>query len=155
MPSATSRLTRTWQRLRSSPAASGSALTGTSRVSPNSTGAHPSLFARRWAGRAQFAGGSHECASAGGMWGRRRAGSQPSARKRLRVVVVVVVAAAVGRLLCVLRIDETWHRLREWTAGSAVSERLAAQILLAERFTGVDPAHPLGAPDGGRDGLAR
>lgn len=66
----------------------------------------------------------------------------------------MVVAAAVGRLLRVLRIDETWHRLREWTAGSAVSERLAAQILLAEGFTGVDPAHPLGGPDRGRDGLA-
>lgn len=65
------------------------------------------------------------------------------------------MAAGVGRLLCVLRTDETWHRLREWTAGSATSERLAAQILVAEGFIGVDPAHPLGGPDGGRDGLAR
>jgi hypothetical protein len=27
-----------------------------------------------------------------------------------------------------IRVDETWHRLREWTAGQAPSERLAAQL---------------------------
>jgi hypothetical protein len=51
------------------------------------------------------------------------------------------------------RADETWHRLREWTAGSTAAERLAAQILLADGYTGVDPSHPLGGPDGGKDML--
>lgn len=53
------------------------------------------------------------------------------------------------------RWDETWHRLREWTSGQAPSERLAAQVLLAEGFTGLDPSHPLGGPDGGKDAVAR
>jgi hypothetical protein len=52
------------------------------------------------------------------------------------------------------RIDETWHRLREWTYGQAQSERLAGQVLIAEGYTGFDPSHPLGGPDGGRDGMA-
>jgi len=33
-----------------------------------------------------------------------------------------------------LRLDETWHRLRAWTAVSAAAERLAAQILYAAGF---------------------
>lgn len=49
------------------------------------------------------------------------------------------------------RWDETWHRLLEWTNGQAPSERLAAQILLHEGFAAVDPSHPLGGPDGGKD----
>lgn len=49
------------------------------------------------------------------------------------------------------RIDETWHRLREWTSGQAPSERLAGQLLLADGFTSLDPSHPLGGKDGGRD----
>lgn len=49
------------------------------------------------------------------------------------------------------RWDETWHRLREWTNGQAPSERLSAQILTEEGFRGVDPSHPLGGKDGGRD----
>jgi hypothetical protein len=49
------------------------------------------------------------------------------------------------------RYDETWHRLREWTKGQAPSERLAAQILLHEGFSGLDPSHPLGGKDGGKD----
>jgi hypothetical protein len=49
------------------------------------------------------------------------------------------------------RWDETWHRLREWTNSQAQSERLAAQILINEGFEGLDPSHPLGGPDGGRD----
>jgi hypothetical protein len=32
---------------------------------------------------------------------------------------------------------------------------LAAQILLSEDFSGLDPSHPLGGPDGGKDALAR
>lgn len=51
------------------------------------------------------------------------------------------------------RWDETWHRLREWTNGQAQSERLAAQILISEGFEGLDPSHPLGGPDGGRDAI--
>ncbi|MGH2880915.1 MAG: NACHT domain-containing protein [Solirubrobacteraceae bacterium] len=53
-----------------------------------------------------------------------------------------------------IRTDETWHRLREWTYGQALSERLASQVLQAEGFSGIDPSHPLGGPDEGRDGVA-
>jgi hypothetical protein len=56
-------------------------------------------------------------------------------------------------LLLMNRWDETWHRLREWTNGQARAERLAAQILLAEGFSSVDPSHPLGGPDGGKDAI--
>ena len=49
------------------------------------------------------------------------------------------------------RPDETWHRLREWTYGQTSSERLAAQVLLSEGFEALDPSHPLGGRDGGRD----
>ncbi len=51
--------------------------------------------------------------------------------------------------------DETWFRLREWTKGLAVSERLAATLLQTEGYTGVDPSHPLGGRDGGKDGLCK
>ncbi|MBF6083876.1 hypothetical protein IU485_21130 [Nocardia cyriacigeorgica] len=51
------------------------------------------------------------------------------------------------------RTDETWHRLLRWTSGQAPSERLAAQILLSEGFEDVDPSHPLGGKDGGRDAM--
>ncbi len=51
------------------------------------------------------------------------------------------------------RWDETWHRLREWTNGQAPAERLAAQLLLAEGFSRIDPGHPLGGPDGGKDAI--
>jgi hypothetical protein len=52
------------------------------------------------------------------------------------------------------RYDETWHRLREWTKGQTPSERLATQILIHEEFSGLDPSHPLGGKDGGRDAIA-
>ena len=52
------------------------------------------------------------------------------------------------------RYDETWHRLIEWTKGQAPSERLAAQILVHEGFSSLDPSHPLGGPDGGKDAMA-
>src|SRR5690348_11139109 len=55
--------------------------------------------------------------------------------------------------MTIARWDETWHRLREWTNGQAPSERLAAQILLSDGFTGVDPSHPLGGKDGGKDAI--
>lgn len=52
------------------------------------------------------------------------------------------------------RYDETWHRLREWTKGQTPSERLAAQVLIHEGFSGLDPSHPLGGKDGGKDAIA-
>ena len=52
------------------------------------------------------------------------------------------------------RFDETWHRLREWTKGQTPSERLAAQILIHEGFQSLDPSHPLGGRDGGKDAIA-
>jgi hypothetical protein len=52
------------------------------------------------------------------------------------------------------RYDETWHRLREWTKGQTPSERLAAQILIYEGFSDLDPSHPLGGKDGGKDAVA-
>lgn len=52
------------------------------------------------------------------------------------------------------RYDETWHRLREWTKGQTQSERLAAQILVHEGFQDLDPSHPLGGKDGGKDAVA-
>ena len=52
------------------------------------------------------------------------------------------------------RYDETWHRLREWTGGQTPSERLAAQILDHEGFRDIDPSHPLGGKDGGKDAIA-
>jgi hypothetical protein len=51
------------------------------------------------------------------------------------------------------RSDETWHRLRDWTQGQTRSEHLAAQILLRQGFTGIDPSHPRGGPDGGKDAI--
>lgn len=53
------------------------------------------------------------------------------------------------------RFDETWHRLREWTKEQASSERLAAQILRYDGFTNIDPSHPLGGRDGGKDAVAQ
>ncbi len=53
------------------------------------------------------------------------------------------------------RWDETWHRLREWTNGQGPSERLAAQVLLGDGYENLDPSHPLGGPDGGKDALCR
>lgn len=51
------------------------------------------------------------------------------------------------------RSDETWHRLLEWTNGSARSERLAAQVLYEAGYKDIDPSHPLGGKDGGKDAL--
>jgi hypothetical protein len=53
------------------------------------------------------------------------------------------------------RWDETWHRLREWTNGQGPSERLAAQLLLHEHYEAIDPSHPLGGKDGGRDAVCQ
>ncbi len=51
-----------------------------------------------------------------------------------------------------LRTDETHKRLLDWTYNQPPSERLAAQILDAEGYADIDSSHPLGGPDGGRDG---
>lgn len=51
------------------------------------------------------------------------------------------------------RWDETWHRLLNWTSGQAPSERLAAQVLAHEKYSSIDPSHPLGGRDGGKDGI--
>ncbi|QVI24120.1 hypothetical protein KHQ06_15885 [Nocardia tengchongensis] len=50
------------------------------------------------------------------------------------------------------RWDETWHRLLEWTHGHSQAERLAIQLLYHEGFQNIDPSHPLGGKDNGRDG---
>lgn len=47
--------------------------------------------------------------------------------------------------------DETQIRLLDWRKGQK-SEYLAALILDEEGYTDIDPSHPLGGPDGGRDG---
>ncbi|HMG46552.1 MAG TPA: hypothetical protein VK614_03730 [Allosphingosinicella sp.] len=52
-----------------------------------------------------------------------------------------------------LREDETWHRLREWTRGQPSSERLAAQLLIDLGYEDIDPSHPLGGKDGGKDAI--
>jgi tetratricopeptide (TPR) repeat protein len=66
--------------------------------------------------------------------------------------------AAVGSTgqndLMSIRWDETWHRLSEWTSGQAASERLAAQVLIADGFARLDPSHPLGGRDGKKDAIA-
>ncbi|MFD0362657.1 hypothetical protein ACFQZZ_14530 [Nocardia sp. GCM10030253] len=51
------------------------------------------------------------------------------------------------------RWDETYHRLLGWTNGQGPSERLAAQVLYAEGYRDIDPSHPLGGRDGGRDAM--
>ena len=48
---------------------------------------------------------------------------------------------------------ETFYRLLEWDKGQAASERLAALILEQEGFRDIDPSHPLGGKDGGKDML--
>lgn len=53
------------------------------------------------------------------------------------------------------RWDETWHRLQEWTNGQGPSERLAAQILIHEGYNSLDPSHPLGGKDGGKDAVCQ
>ncbi|MEA2911291.1 MAG: hypothetical protein QOJ15_3372, partial [Bradyrhizobium sp.] len=51
------------------------------------------------------------------------------------------------------RWDETWQRLRTWTAGQGPSERLSAQVLTNDGFLELDPSHPLGGKDGKRDAI--
>lgn len=51
--------------------------------------------------------------------------------------------------------NETFRRLVDWPSGQGPAERLAAQVLYAEGYTGVDPSHPLGGPDRGKDAVAQ
>lgn len=51
--------------------------------------------------------------------------------------------------------SETWNRLLNWDRDSAVAERLVGHILRNEGFTMIDPTHPLGGPDGGKDIVCR
>lgn len=46
---------------------------------------------------------------------------------------------------------ETWDRLLHWNRGQADSERLAGHILKSEGYESIDPSHPLGGQDGGKD----
>jgi hypothetical protein len=52
------------------------------------------------------------------------------------------------------RWDDTHHRLLAWTNSSAQAETLALQVLHAEGYENLDPSHPFGGPDGGKDALA-
>ena len=51
--------------------------------------------------------------------------------------------------------DETWRALLDWTKAQKASERLAAAILHSEGYEDIDPSHPLGGPDGGKDFLCK
>ncbi len=46
---------------------------------------------------------------------------------------------------------ETIVELQNWDRGQAASERLAGKILELEGFSDVNPSHPTGGPDGGKD----
>jgi len=48
---------------------------------------------------------------------------------------------------------ETWHRLLNWDKGQTPSERLSALILYSEGYRSINPSHPLGGKDGGKDGI--
>lgn len=51
-----------------------------------------------------------------------------------------------------LRTDETQKRLLDWSYQQPPSERLAPLLLDPEGYKEIDPSHPLGGPDDGRDG---
>lgn len=48
-------------------------------------------------------------------------------------------------------ISETRFKLRNWDKGQAESEGLAAIVLAHSGYEQIDPIHPLGGPDGGKD----
>ncbi|WP_415678800.1 hypothetical protein [Tsukamurella hominis] len=50
------------------------------------------------------------------------------------------------------RIDETQQRLLNWSEAKGFGERLATQVLYGDGYQSVDPSHPNGGKDGGRDG---
>jgi hypothetical protein len=50
-----------------------------------------------------------------------------------------------------VRINQTETALKNWRSGQVMSERLSAGILHLERYESVDPQHPLGGRDRGKD----
>ena len=48
-------------------------------------------------------------------------------------------------------ISETRYKLKSWDKGQTESEGLAAIVLSCSGYEQVDPIHPLGGPDGGKD----
>jgi hypothetical protein len=48
---------------------------------------------------------------------------------------------------------ETLYRLRLWNGAQVASEGLAAQVLLSQGFIELDPSHPMGGRDGGKDAI--
>ena len=48
---------------------------------------------------------------------------------------------------------ETYKLLLDWSKGPDSSERLATRLLPSEGYSSIDPSHPLGGPDGGKDAL--
>src|SRR4051812_41041999 len=46
---------------------------------------------------------------------------------------------------------ETWYRLSNWDRGQTDAERLGAHLLAYYGYTDIDPIHPRGGPDGGKD----
>ncbi len=51
--------------------------------------------------------------------------------------------------------NETFRRLVDWPSGQGPAERLATQVLYAEGYKSIDPSHPLGGKDGGKDAVAQ
>jgi hypothetical protein len=54
-------------------------------------------------------------------------------------------------MCCVTHSGETWYRLRNWQGSQAEEERMSGQILAADGYESIDPSHPLGGPDTGKD----
>jgi hypothetical protein len=54
-----------------------------------------------------------------------------------------------------LSLTDTEFILRDWRFGQTQAERLCAALLHLESFTDIDPQHPLGGPDGGKDILCK
>ncbi|MCI1780181.1 MAG: hypothetical protein LKI53_09540 [Bacteroidales bacterium] len=46
---------------------------------------------------------------------------------------------------------ETFERLRNWERGQTASEKLSAQFLIYNKYININPSHPRGGPDGGKD----
>ncbi len=50
---------------------------------------------------------------------------------------------------------ETFSRLQDWDRGQTDAERLAVHLLRNEGYESLDPSHPLGGRDGGKDILCK
>lgn len=51
--------------------------------------------------------------------------------------------------------QDTWKRLRDWHDGQTPAERLSSRLLNLIGYSSVDPSHPLGGPDGGKDVICK